>query len=83
MGVMMSDYEDDGKYDSHAVGVLMLLGVLLLIMITATILYQRYTTGVEARERCENNPRLLYAQTCTDRESCLDACIRAQREEST
>lgn len=58
--------------------VLIALFVALVIVGIHAVFLRLQQNAAHARE-CQDDPRLLYAIPCADRQDCLDTCVKQQR----
>ena len=69
----MSDYEEG--VDESLVGFTILCIIIIVFVVIAYFSFSWYVTNESLKNRCDGNPRLLYASTCSDYDDCISKCI--------
>jgi len=70
----MSEEEYDFRKLRYGIYVLLLVAILLY----GVHFYLSYQERIGYREECQQNPQLLYAQRCSNKEDCIAQCVAAR-----
>lgn len=79
---MSDDQEYEGIDGTKVKNVVLIAMVIGLVLVGGFLLVDHFSLQ-PYRKMCEENPRLRYAQACTDMEDCITKCARKQAREGT